>query len=150
MPRKSTRKTEYVQPLNSGNIRFEEAKSSRGAKPKKVTYIVQEMSPVGNFVDFLKQHAVVGLIIGFVLGGQVQAVVQQLVKSFLDPLTQLMFGKALSDRTFTLHFHQHYANFGWGGLVYTFIIFLLVLISLYIAIKLLKLDKLETVKKTEK
>jgi large-conductance mechanosensitive channel len=129
------------------NIRFEPAKSSRQAKqakPAKVLVsVTQDISPVGNFLDFLKQHAVIGLIIGFVLGNQVQTLVKQIVQSFIDPLTQLLFGTALSTRTFTLHFRNHYANFGWGALIYAVIIFLFVLVTMYIVIRFLKLDKLE-------
>lgn len=137
---------EHVQTYTSGsNIRFEPVNSPRH-KPKRAKVVVsvaQEIRPVNNFLDFLKQHAVVGLIIGFVLGAQVQTLVKQLVQSFIDPLTQLLFGTAISQKTFTLHFHGRSANFAWGALVYTIVIFLFVLLTMYIIIRLLKLDKLE-------
>lgn len=128
------------------NIRFEPAHSTRQSKsstPKLVVNVAQEISPVNNFLDFLKEHAVVGLIIGFVIGGQVQVLVKAIVASFLDPLTKLAFGTALSQRTFTLHFEDRSANFGWGSLVYNLVIFIFVLITLYVVIKLLKLDTFE-------
>lgn len=132
--------------LTGSNIRFETAKSSRRPKPSKskvAVTVVQERTPVGGFLGFMREYAVVGLIIGFVLGTQVQSLVKQLVQSFLDPLTQLFFGSALSNRTFTLHFHAHSASFGWGSMAYAIIIFLLVLLTMYVVIKLFKLDKLE-------
>jgi large-conductance mechanosensitive channel len=139
--------TDHVQSFTSGsNIRFEEAQSSRHQKTstsKNVVNATQDIRPVGNFVDFLREHAVVGLIIGFVIGGQVQTLVKQLIQSFLDPFTKLIFGTALSQRTFTLHFRQSYANFTWGAMVYTLIIFLFVVVVMYWAIKILKLDKLQ-------
>jgi len=130
----------------AGNIRFEPALSPRKPKPSKSKVVVgaaQDISPVNNFLDFLKEHAVVGLLIGFVLGSQVQTLVKQLVQSFIDPLTQLLFGTALSARTFTLHFNGRSAQFGWGALVYAIIIFLFVLVTMYLIIRFLKLDKLE-------
>ena|ERR1035438_4249049 len=130
----------------AGNIRFEPALSPRKPKPSKSKVVVgaaQDISPVNNFLDFLKQHAVVGLIIGYVLGTQIQTLVKQLVQSFLDPLTQLLFGTALSARTFTLHFNGRSAQFGWGALIYALIIFILVVICMYLIIRFLKLDKLE-------
>jgi large-conductance mechanosensitive channel len=143
--------TEHLQIVaNGSNIRFEPAKSSRNSKNQKQRIIVSvapDISPIGNFLGFLKDHAVVGLIIGFVVGNQVQSVVKQVLQSFVDPLTKLLFGTALSDRTFTLHFKGRYADFGWGSMIYALIIFLFVLIFMYISIRLLKLDKLEPNKK---
>lgn len=100
---------------------------------------------VGGFVDFLREHAVVGLAVGFVLATQVQAVVKQLITSFIDPLFQLIFpgNKALSDRTFTLHFDGRHANFGWGAVAYAVIDFLFIAVAVYIIIKFFKLDKLD-------
>jgi large-conductance mechanosensitive channel len=148
--RKSTAtqtQTEHIQFVTSGsNIRLEPAHSSRGNKQDRQRIVVsvgQDISPVGNFLGFLREHAVVGLIIGFVIGNQVQSLVKQLIQSFLDPLTKLLFGTALSQRTFTLHFHNRDASFSWGAMVYALIIFLFVVIVMYIAIRLLKLDKLE-------
>ncbi len=133
-----------------GNIRFESAKSRRQPKATKsevVVNVAQNISPVSGFLDFLKENAVMGLIIGYVLGTQVQALVKQLVASFLDPLTRLLFGTALSQRTFTLQLHGRYANFGWGALVYSVVIFLLVLLTMYLVIRSLKLEKLDVNKK---
>lgn len=127
---------------NGSNIRFKTANSKRAKSPRSKV-ITQDISPVGNFVDFLKEYAVIGLIIGFVLGNQVQTLVKQLVQSFIDPLTQLLFGTALSDRSFVLHFNGRQASFGWGALVYNLVIFLLVILTMYVVIRLLQLDKVE-------
>lgn len=99
---------------------------------------------VGGFVNFLRENAVLSLAVGFVLGTQVQTVVKQLIASFIDPLFQLVFpgNKALSNRTFTLHFQGRYANFGWGALVYSLIDFLFIAFIVYAVIKLFQLDRL--------
>lgn len=98
---------------------------------------------VGGFVNFLREHAIVGLAIGFVVGQQAQGVIKQLISSFIDPAFQLIFGKKLSERTFTLHFGDNFANFGWGGMVYVLLNLLFVLATIYILIKVLSLDKLD-------
>jgi|SRR5580704_1913555 large conductance mechanosensitive channel len=104
----------------------------------------RRLSGVSGFTDFLRQNAIIGLAVGFVVGTQVQGVVKQLIASFINPLTSLIFGGVeLSSRTFTLHLGHHYANFGWGALVYTLIDFLFVLIVIYGIIKLFQLDKLD-------
>jgi large-conductance mechanosensitive channel len=101
--------------------------------------------PMSGFIGFLREHAVVSLAIGFVLGTQVQTVVKQLISSFIDPLFQLLLpgNKALSARTFTLHFNGRHANFGWGALAYDTLDFLFVALAVYMIIKLFRLDKLD-------
>ncbi len=101
--------------------------------------------PVGGFVDFLRERAVVALAIGFVLGTQVQTVVKQVIDSFVNPLFQLLFpgNKALNSRTFTLDFHHRSANFGWGAIAYAFLDFLFVAVTVYVIIKIFQLDKLD-------
>lgn len=103
--------------------------------------------PIEGFVGFLKEYAVVGLAVGFAVGSQAQLVVKQILATFIDPLFQLLFGKALSTRIFTLHFRSHAANFGWGALIYSVLDFVFVLTAIYVIIKFFKLDKL---KKTSK
>ena len=104
----------------------------------------QSSGSFSGFTDFLRQNAIVGLAVGFVVGTQVQGVVKQLIASFIDPLTALLFGGVeLSSRTFTLHLGHQYAKFGWGALVYILIDFLFVLAVIYGIIKLFQLDKLD-------
>ncbi len=95
------------------------------------------------FVRFLRENAVVGLAVGFVVGAQVQNVVKQLITSFVDPLSQLLFGQALSTRTVAMHFNGRSAVFSWGMFANVLINFLFVLAVIYLIIKLLKLDKLD-------
>lgn len=44
------------------------------------------------FVDFIREQGVVGLAIGFVLGGAVSQLVTALVKDVLQPIIGLLFG----------------------------------------------------------
>jgi large-conductance mechanosensitive channel len=123
-------------------VRFETPKSNRKPKPSASRVVVQEMNPVGGFAGFLREYAIVGLSIGFIIGNQMSTLVKVLVSNFIDPLTQLLFGTALSQRTFTLHLHKRVAQFGWGGVVYSMIDLLFLLIFIYVAFRFLNLDKL--------
>ena len=98
---------------------------------------------VGGFVNFIREHAVVGLAIGFVIGTQVQTVVKQLIASFIDPLTKLFIGNTLSEAAVTVHWRGRDAAFGWGAFVYALIDFLVIIGVIYIVVKVLKLDKLD-------
>jgi len=129
--------------VTSGSaIRFEPAKSSRQHHNKVI--VSPDIHPVSGFLDFLREHAVVSLAIAFVIGLQSQTLVKQLVSSFIDPMFKLLFGQALSLRTFTLHFHGRSANFAWGAFAYGLLDFLFVIGAVYAIVKVLNLDKLDT------
>ena len=92
------------------------------------------------FVNFLRENAIVGLAVGFIVGTQAQGVVKQLVASFIDPLIILMFGGVkLADRKLTIGG----ADFTWGAMVNALINLLFVLLAIYALIKIFKLDKLD-------
>jgi large conductance mechanosensitive channel len=151
MARSKKRVPNQVQSIAPGStIRFETPKSDRKPKPNAAVVVVQEVNPVGGFVKFLQEYAVVGLAVGFIIGLQAQTLVKQLVSSFIDPAFQLFFGQALSKRTFTLHLHDRAAEFGWGSFVYGLLNFLFVVAAIYIIVKFFSLDKLDKPKKSKK
>lgn len=144
MTDKSNRRAPQSQQVISGiNLRIEEPKSNRRNQRRTTTTIVTTVNPASGFVGFLRENAIIGLAIGFVVGTQVQVVVKQLISSFIDPLFQLLFGQALSQKTFELHLNGKVAVFGWGVFVYAVINFLFILLVIYVIIKFLKLDKLD-------
>jgi large-conductance mechanosensitive channel len=131
-----------AQVVTTGStIRLEQPKSSRQHKPKII--ISPDIHPVGGFIEFLREHAVVSIAIAFVIGLQSQKLVNQLVSSFIDPLFKLLFGQALSLRLFTLHFHGRSASFAWGAFAYGLLNFLFILAAVYAIVKFLSLDKLD-------
>lgn len=96
------------------------------------------------FVNFLRENAIVGLAVGFIVGTQAQGVVKQLVASFIDPVIILLFGGArLAERKVTLVLNGNTAEFAWGAMVYALINLLFVLVAIYVLIKIFKLDKLD-------
>lgn len=142
-PRK--RSPNQAQIVTSGStIRIEQPKSSRQQKPNVTVVMAQELNPVGGFLAFLREHAIVGLAVGFAIATQVQAVVKQLIASFINPLYGLLFnGQQLSDRTATFQWHGRSEQFGWGAFVYALIDFLFVVAIIYLAIRVFHLDNLD-------
>src|SRR5260370_37253917 len=94
----------------------------------------QVSQSVGGFLSFLRQHAIIGLAVGFVLATQVQAVAKQRISRFIDPLFQLLVGggQTLSQRTVVWHRSGHAATFGWGAFVYALIDFVFVAVAIYV------------------
>ena len=132
---------------DAGTIKIEQPRSRQGKALQKVSVIIGPDEVIGGFAKFIREHAVVGVAVGFAIGSQAQVVIKQLITGFLDPASQLLFGTALSQRTFTWHFNGRHADFGWGGLFSTVLNFIFVLAAIYVIIKLFNLDKLEESKK---
>lgn len=105
---------------------------------------------VRGFVDFLREQSVVGLAIGLVLGTQAKVLVDQLVVSFLNPLTGLLLpGEGtLKQKSVEVVFHGKTAVFTWGAFVSSFLTFVLVAAIVYYVFKGLRLDKLDKKKES--
>lgn len=98
---------------------------------------------VGGFVTFIREHAVVGVAIGFIIGLQAQTLVKQLVTSFVTPFLTLVVGAKLQARTLIVHPGPHQITFAWGQFVYALADFVVVLFFIYLIVKLFSLDKLD-------
>jgi len=97
---------------------------------------------VGGFVTFLREHAVVGVAIGFIIGLQAQTLVKQLVTSFITPIMTLIVGPHLINKAWVINGSRHVA-FEWGQFVYSLADFLSVLLFIYLIVKFFKLDKFD-------
>lgn len=112
-------------------------------KGRKVTVLLDAddvvKDQVGGFVNFLREHAIVGLAVGFIIGQQAQGVVKQLVDSFITPALVLIFGSSFKNQSITIG----EAKFTWGLMLYALINLLFVLATIYALIKIFNLDKLD-------
>lgn len=117
------------------------------SRPKKVTRKVKTKatSEVGGFVEFIRTQGVIGLAIGLVIGTQVKALVDQLLRSFIDPLLGLFVGgsQGLSGKVLYVQVGSRSASFGWGAFAYALIDFMIIAMVIYFTFKWLRLDKLD-------
>jgi large conductance mechanosensitive channel protein len=95
------------------------------------------------FANFLRDYAVVGLATGFIIGQEANTVVKQLVASFIQPWLQVLFGSQLTTRVAILHHDHTPIQVQWGTFVYDLVEFFFVVVSIYLVIKLFRLDKLK-------
>ncbi len=150
-PKRKRKTPDQTTVVTGGStIRIETPHSGRQHKPNPAVVIVQENNPVTGFVQFLRDHAVVGLAIGFIVGQQANSLVKQFVETFVDPTFKLVFGKALTERTLTLNWHDRSVPFPWGSFAYSLLSFFFVVIAIYITVKLFKLNKLEKAEEAKK
>lgn len=97
--------------------------------------------PHTGFMAFIRERAVVGLAIGFVIGTQVQTVVKGFIADFIDPFFKLILpgNLALSQRSWLVYGTE----FKWGDMAYQLLDFVFIVFIIYAVMKLLKLDKLD-------
>lgn len=93
------------------------------------------------FLDFIRTQGVVGLAVGFILGGAVSKVVSGLVTDIINPLLGLILGKTQGLKSASLHIGS--ANIMWGDFLTVVIDFAVIAVVVYFGVKLLKLDKLD-------
>lgn len=98
------------------------------------------MKTVISFVSFIREQGVVGLAIGFILGGAVAKVVSSLVNDIIQPLIGLLVGHA--EGLAKLSFH----GVAYGNFIATLIDFVIVAAVVYFGFKLLGLEKLDAKK----
>ncbi len=137
-------KKEDYRKVNTLNMRMQTPNTKHRRKntniinPKNVV----QGEFVSGFLDFMRNHAVVSLAVGFVIATQVQALVKQMVDSFITPTAQFFFKNALVNDNLTIHLQGRNVVYDWGIFVNDFINFLFVLLAIYLIIKIFKLEKL--------
>jgi large conductance mechanosensitive channel len=93
------------------------------------------------FLDFVREQGVVGLAIGFILGGSVSRLVSSFVNDLVNPLIGILLSRAgdLSDA---------YVQLGpsrlmWGNFLSNAIDFTIIAAIVYYVFKGLKLDRID-------
>jgi len=96
---------------------------------------------MSGFVDFIRKQGVVGLAVGFILGGAVSKLVSALVGDIINPILGVFFAKAGSLENASLVIGQ--VKILWGNFLGTLIDFLVIAFVVYFGVKWLKLDTLD-------
>lgn len=92
------------------------------------------------FIEFVRTQGVVGLAIGFILGGAVSKLVTSLVENIINPLVGLALGKVnLADKALTLGT----ASLKYGAFFSTLIDFVIVAAVVYFGFKAIGIEKLD-------
>lgn len=93
------------------------------------------------FLDFVREQGVVGLAVGFILGGAVSKLVSALVEDIISPI--LSIGLNNIENLQEAYIQIGSAKIMWGDFLNVLIDFLVIALVVYYGVKLLKLDKLD-------
>lgn len=96
------------------------------------------MINIGEFMDFIRKQGVVGLAVGFILGGAVSKVVTALVTDIVNPLLSVFLGAADGLKQASLKLGA--VEILWGDFLSTTIDFIIIALVVYYLVKLLGIE----------
>ena len=112
---------------------------ARAIIPSALYYLT--LKSMKGFMNFIREQGVVGLAVGFILGGAVSKVVTALITDVINPLIGLAIGKSAGLQTAS--FKVGKAAIMYGDFVSVFIDFIVIALVVYFGVKLLGLNKLD-------
>lgn len=98
-------------------------------------------SPVEGFVTFIREQGVMGLAVGFLLGGAVSKVVTSLVSDIINPIIGIFLGSTENLSAATLAIGP--IEIRWGSFLTVLIDFIVIALVVYFGVKGLGLDKVD-------
>ncbi len=93
------------------------------------------------FMQFVREQGVVGLAVGFILGGAIAKVVSSLVADIIDPIIGWALGSAGGLQSASVKLGA--VKLTYGNFISVLIDFLVIAIVVYFGVKALKLDKID-------
>ena len=98
-------------------------------------------SQMEGFMNFIRKQGVVGLAVGFILGGAVSKVVASLVEDIINPILGVILGSGggLEEASTMIGA----VELRWGSFIAVIIDFLIIALVVYYGVKGLKLDQLD-------
>ena len=94
-----------------------------------------------DFIQFIREQGVIGLAIGFILGGSVSELVKSFINDIINPVLGLLLGSVSGLKSASFGFFG--ATIGWGSFVSIFINFVILAAVVYYGFKALGLEKLD-------
>ena len=93
------------------------------------------------FIDFIREQGVIGLAVGFILGGAITSLVKAFIADIISPL--LAIGMSNLSTLTEAYIEIGSAKIMWGAFINDLINFLVMAFIVYFGVKILKLDRLD-------
>ena len=93
------------------------------------------------FLEFIRERGVVGLAVGFILGGAVSKFVTAFITDLINPILGVILGMASGLKE--AYFSIGTVKFMYGDFISSFIDFLVICLVVYFGVRILKLDRLD-------
>lgn len=100
-----------------------------------------------DFLQFIREQGVVGLAVGFILGGAVSKLVAAIVSDLINPLLSIPL-RAVGDIKMA-YWDIFGAKILWGDFVTVIIDFVVISFVVYFGVKILRVDRLDKKKEAK-
>lgn len=101
----------------------------------------QKKNGLSGFMEFIRTQGVVGLAVGFLLGGAVSKVVSSLIEDIVNPVLSVILGAVGGLETAVLQIGP--IALMWGSFLSSVIDFIVIAFIVYFGVKGLGLEKLD-------
>jgi large conductance mechanosensitive channel len=110
----------------------------------KIKQEIIEKRPFSGFIAFVREKGVIGLAVGLAIGTQATDLVKNIVGSTITPIINLIVGpKGISGMVWHVHIGDRSADFTFGTLLDALVRFLAVAFVIYLAVKVIGLEKID-------
>lgn len=106
-----------------------------------ITKNIGKNNPMKGFLNFIREQGVMGLAVGFILGGAISKLVTSIVTDLLNPLLSLLLGRVSNLKDAYLQIGN--SKLLWGDFLNTFIDFMVICFVVYVGFKLLRLETID-------
>jgi large conductance mechanosensitive channel len=93
------------------------------------------------FINFIRSQGVVGLAVGFILGGSITKLITSLVTDIINPLVGILISRAGDLKSNYIAIGS--AKVMWGSFISSTIDFIIIAFIVYFGVKILGIDKLD-------
>jgi len=105
---------------------------------------IKEKRPLSGFIAFVREKGVIGLAVGLAIGTQATDLVKNIVGSLITPIINLLVGPdGISGMVWHVTIADRSADFTFGALLDALIRFLAVAFVVYLAVKVVGLEKID-------
>jgi len=113
---------------------------------ESITSIPHPHTIMKGFITFIREQGVVGLAVGFILGGAISKMVTSLVNDLVNPTIGIFLGRVGELKKAYLLIGT--SKIMWGNFISSFIDFAIMACIVYFGVKRLGLDKIDKKKES--
>lgn len=93
------------------------------------------------FFEFIRSQGIVGLAVGFIMGGSITKFITSFVTDIVNPLVGILISRAGDLKSNYIPIGS--AKIMWGNFISNFIDFIIIALIVYFGVKILGVDKLD-------
>lgn len=101
--------------------------------------------PIKGFVEFIRSQGVIGLAVGFIMGGSIKELISSLVDDIINPIVGFLIGSV--GNLDNVYFQLGSTKILFGNFISSLIDFLIIAVIIYFGVKILGIEKLDQKKK---